>query len=122
MRKSWLCILITFIVLLGSSKVIFAQQEEAPHEELRDPFISLIDSKGELRKDFQKPWAEDIATKISLMGISQINGIFYALIDGELVKEGDMLKELKVDKIETDRVLLSIGDRIFELKWKTEKK
>lgn len=87
---------------------------------LRDPFIPLIDRKGEFRRDFKKP-VEKIAPQVNLMGISKVGNTFYALIDGELLKEGQVFKEMKIEKIYADRVIVLYGDTIFELKWEQEK-
>ncbi|OGX41195.1 MAG: hypothetical protein A2984_02070 [Omnitrophica WOR_2 bacterium RIFCSPLOWO2_01_FULL_41_12] len=88
----------------------------ADAQDKRDPFIPLVDAQGNLVRDFTKPKAEELATKISLNGISKIKGVLYAIIDGELVKEGQMFGEFKVEKIEPDAVILGFGDKRFELR------
>jgi len=95
-----------------------ADQQAEPK---RDPFIPLIDNKGDIRKDFKKP-VQGQAAQVALMGISNVNNVFYAIIDGEWVKEGDMIKDLKVEKITPDKVTVYFGERKFELILDTEGK
>lgn len=105
------------IFFLVTSPTLAGQQPELK----RDPFIPLIDGKGNIRKDFKKP-VQGQAAQVTLMGISKINNVFYAIIDGEMVKEGDMIKDLKVEKIAPDRVTVYFGERKFELILDTEGK
>lgn len=88
----------------------------------RDPFIPLIDEKGNLRTSFQKPLNEPKAPEVKLMGISKINESFYAVIDGELVKETDTIKGLSVVKVEAEKVTLKFGEKIIELELNSEKR
>lgn len=113
---------------------VFAQEEflrPEPQEkesvrdsiEKRDPFIPLMDREGRLRKDFRKPiMAGEIAPRINLMGISKVNNVFYAIVDGKWVKEGDMLGDLTIEKIESDRMILRFGEKKFEVRLYLEKK
>lgn len=102
--------------------VIFCMGADFQESEKRDPFIPLVDEKGNLRKDFKKPIDEQMIPQVTLMGISKVNKVFYAIIDGEWVKEGDKFKDLKIEKIEPDKVILEFGERKFELKLEREKK
>lgn len=90
--------------------------------EKRDPFIPLIDDKGNLRRDFQRPIDEQMMPQVALMGISKINKVFYAIIDGEWLKEGDRLKDLRIEKIDSDKVILEFRNRKFEIRLNPEKK
>ena len=113
--------LMAMVNLVINSKAA-AQEETAPPEQVnRDPFIPLIDDKGNLRRSFNKPSQETIAPQVVLMGISKVGNAFYALIDGELVKEGQMFKDMRIEKIYSDRVIVFYGDKAFELKWDTDK-
>ncbi|MCU0665659.1 MAG: hypothetical protein MUF05_00975 [Candidatus Omnitrophica bacterium] len=116
-----------FLVFLSAINIFiiaFAQTKEINYnsaEESRDPFIPLVDNNGNLRKEFKRPVDEASIPKVNLMGISDLSGTFYAIIDGEMVKEADTIKELKIEKIYFDRVIVSYADKIFELKWEQEK-
>ncbi len=94
----------------------------AQADDSRDPFIPLVNEKGIMRTKFQKPRMEEINIKINLSGISKIGNTFYAIIEGELLKEGDNFKEFKIEKIEDNRVILSFGEKLFEILLETEKK
>jgi len=122
MNKSKSLIIIMSLVICCFGPVVFGQEQESDvYKNLknRDPFIPLITRNGELRVNFQKPRYEKLPTKASLTGISRVKGVFYAIIDGELLKEGEMFRELKVTRIEPNRVILSFGDKKFELMLKT---
>lgn len=88
----------------------------------RDPFIPLVDDNGKLRKSFEKPVDANMIPQVSLAGISKINKVFYAVIDGEWVKEGDTIKDLMIEKIEPNKVILKFGNRTFELNLDKEEK
>lgn len=115
--------LLTMFISLGfiANNVVFAVETE---KELlsRDPLIPLVNEQGEIRKDFKKPYNEKISHEVRLMGISKIRDNFYAFLDGEMVKEGQVYKDFKVEKIYADKVVLSYGSKTFELKWLTEEK
>lgn len=83
----------------------------------RDPFIPLIDEKANFRKIFKKPQYSELPVKISLTGICEVKGVLYAIIEGELYKEGDICGEFKITKVEPERVILSIANKEFELTW-----
>ena len=112
------------IFLLSLSATLLAQSEEFVYNDLDkcDPFVPLIDERGNFRENCKKPPEEVTIPKISLMGISKVGGVFYALIDGELVKEGQVFKEIKIKKIDADKVVASFKDQVFELKLDRGKK
>ncbi len=113
--------LMAMVNLVINSKIA-AQEETAPTGQVkRDPFIPIIDDKGNLRRNFKKPSQETIAPQVVLMGISKVGNAFYALIDGELVKEGQVFKDMRIEKIYSDRVIVFYGDKAFELKWDADK-
>lgn len=105
-----------FLLSMIISSLVFYLNVAAQQLDKRDPFIPLVDAQGNFIKDFTKPKAEELATKISLTGISKIKGVLYAIIDGELVKEGQMFGEFKIEKIEPEVVILGFGDKRFELR------
>lgn len=89
-----------------------------------DPFIPLVDERGNIRKNFDRPVViEETMPKVDLMGISKINDVFYAIIDGELMKEGDTIKDkgIRIEKVTPDKVLVKFKDKDFVLLWETEK-
>jgi len=89
----------------------------------RDPFIPLLDKEGNLRKDFAKPVITgDLAPRVNLTGISKVNNVFYAIVDGKWVKENDQLGDLVIDKIESDKITLRFGEKKFAVKLRLEKK
>lgn len=114
--------LVLAIFQLGKPLWIRAQELVSETQEKRDPFIPLIDDKGDLRKNFKKPLDESMIPQVTLMGISKVNKVFYAIIDGEWVKEGDTIKDLKIGKIESDKVILEFAGRIFVLTLEKGKK
>lgn len=105
MKKIFLFLFIFFMCI--AQKAIYADTEK------RDPFIPLIDAQGNLRQFFSKPIDVNALPKVALMGISKVNNVFYAIIDGEMLKEGDTYKGLKMKKIEFDRVFLSFQEKEF---------
>jgi hypothetical protein len=121
MRPSQLAILALMLLFLNTFLVTGQDPSPGTDAGMRDPLIPLIDENGKLRENFEKPSAENINTNIVLTGISQINGVFYALLDGELLKEGDMIKELMIQKIQSDKVILSFKDKTFEIALEPEK-
>lgn len=105
------------------SQVKTEEANAVSQEVARDPFIPLIDDKGNMRKVFKKPAPiqEIMAPQITLMGISKVGNAFYAIIDGELVKEGQLFKEMKIEKIYSDRIIVEYANRVFEYKLDLEK-
>lgn len=119
MNKPGLCLLISFQIFYFAI-MVFGQSDSL---QKRDPFIPLIDGEGNLRRDFKKPMISgDLAPQVNLMGISKVNNVFYAIVDGKWVKEGDMLGDMSIDKIESDKIILRFGEKKFEVRLYTEKK
>lgn len=122
-------ILLCLPLILSSPKFSLAQNKEtlynepviaaetpAPADEYqRNPFIPLIDENNKLRRDFRKPQTAEIALKAALSGICRIQNTSYAIIDGELLKEGDMFQEFLIEKINPDSVSLRLKDVRFTL-------
>ena len=88
----------------------------------RDPFVPLVDEKGLVRKFFAPPEREWKMPQVSLQGISKIKGLYYAIIDGEWCKEGDLVKGMKVEKIDLDKVVFSFQERKMEIQLNPDKK
>lgn len=112
-----LCFAISAVFVFGQEKSLIPLDTHG-----RDPFVPLIDAKGGLRKNFQKPLNEVKIPEVNLMGISKINNTYYAIIDGEWLKEKDIIKEMLIKKIDVEKVTLLFGEKEVELKLNTEKK
>jgi hypothetical protein len=97
---------------------VWAQDEDEEQE--RDPFIPLITEQGDLRQSFIKPSEEINLPAITVYGISKVGANFYALIDGELVKEGDTIKGIKIVKITSDRIEVKYKNKSFQIKWEPQ--
>jgi hypothetical protein len=111
------------LISLGFIANTFVFAEETENQLLsRDPLIPLVNEQGEFRRDFKKPYDEKLSHEVRLMGISKIGDKFFAFLDGEMVKEGQVYKDFKVEKIYADRIVLLYGSKTFELKWLTEEK
>jgi len=114
------------ITVFGQREPSYPQVEalnDSAQKQKRDPFIPLIDNEGRLRRDFRKPLiASGITPHINLMGISKVNNVFYALVDGKWVKDGDILGDLTIDKIESDKIILKFEEKKIEIKLYREKK
>jgi len=73
----------------------------------RDPFIPLISESGGYASDaYEASAAEDIR----LEGIvwDEVKGSI-AIINGEIVKEGDVMGSIKILKINKDSVIFDVG-------------
>lgn len=113
-----ICIFCFTISSFGQGKPLLPAN---PPQE-RDPFIPLTDAAGGFRVNFQKPENEIKIPHVKLMGLSKINGSYYAIIDGKWLKEGDTIKELLIEKIESEKVVLLFKGKKVELKLNAEKK
>ena len=87
----------------------------------RDPFLPLVDENGAFRADFDKPLDNTIFPQVALQGISKVNGVFYAIIDGEWRKDGDTVKGLLIEKIWPDSVNFIFMDRKITIKLDAKK-
>ena len=128
--NNWFKILIGIFCIVSAVPEAFfraaysqSQRTDAPAGfENRDPFIPLVDDRGQIRTNFQKPSLDTLIPQVTLLGISKVGDIFYALIDGELLKEGHVFKGLKIESITEEKVTVSYGDRQFDLSGKKEEK
>ena len=60
---------------------------------------------------------ENILKKLRLSAISVQGDSRMALINSKLVRVGDVINGLKVNSIETDRVILASGNHTYQLTW-----
>lgn len=119
MKKKTALIAFTLNIIIYG--VLLAQNEELNYNK-RDPFVPLLDEKFNLRKDFRKPSAQMVLPKVSLQGITKLGDTLYAMIDGELLKEGQAIKDMVIVKVESDKVIVRYAESNFELKWGSGKK
>ncbi|NQT35594.1 hypothetical protein HQ587_10425 [bacterium] len=73
----------------------------------RDPFVQA-------RPDLDE---ENILGKLRLSAISVQGDSRMALINSKLIRVGDVINGLKVNSIETERVILTSGNRTYQLTW-----
>jgi len=121
MRRYKAAILLAVLLVMSVSA---AAERGAPtyDADKRDPFIPLIDDKGDLRRNFARPPDQVVLPKISLAGISFIGGEYYALIDGELMGEGSVYKDLMIEKIDAEKVTVSYQEKQFQIWLEADKK
>lgn len=74
---------------------------------VRDPFAQSMRSLDDQLS----------VSTLKLGGISVRGGVKYALINSQVMREGDMIGGLTLSKIEKDRVLLSKGSISYTLTW-----
>ncbi len=105
-----------------------AQQQEKfiyDAEGRRDPFIPLLDQQAPqgLRTDFSPPEVKvKLPLEIDVKGILSKGNEYYAIINEQVMKEGQNLGEVKIKKIEANSVIVEYGQREFRLFLKKEKK
>lgn len=75
----------------------------------RDPFVSDEEVFSKVKK-IRRP------RKLYLSGIAYKNGAYLAVIDGAVVKEGDVVEGRTVVTIKNDRVILKQKDKFEALK------
>nr|MBU1327968.1 hypothetical protein [Candidatus Omnitrophota bacterium] len=100
--------LASFIMVILMSSEIFAEEGFKYNPKgKRDPFIPLISESGGYASDaYEASAAEDIR----LEGIvwDNMNGSI-AIINGEIVKEEDIMGSIKILKINQDSVIFDVG-------------
>lgn len=69
----------------------------------RDPFFLPAQKKEESRREMK------------LQGISRRQGTGYAMINGEIVRNGDRLGEYEIVDVERDQVLIRKGEQTYYL-------
>lgn len=101
--------------LFGGSLASYAQTEFTYDSKgKRNPFIPLVTPEGKLVKLDSE---EKETSGMALEGIIyDKNGISYAILNGAVVKVGDMVSDSQVLKIEKNKVLLIKNGEISEVK------
>ncbi len=85
----------------------------------RDPFIPIVTADGRLIK--VQP--EGGATGLALEGIIlDENGIYYAIINGDVVKIGDKINNYDVLRIENNKVILIKNGEPLEIELNREER
>lgn len=86
-------------------------------KEKRNPFIPLVTSDGRLLKLEQ----EEGPTGLALEGIIyDEHGVSYCMVNGQVVKIGDMIGDFQVLKIEKDKVVFIKEGEPLEVPLKKE--
>lgn len=105
--KFFLLFFILFLIIIRINSGLFAQEKKP-----RDPFLSLGD-KIRLSQE-----ANDISTlpyPIVLNGIIWTENLPMAILNNEIVQEGEVWRDFKVEKIEKNKVILSQRGSQFEI-------
>jgi hypothetical protein len=120
-----LYLVIFLLVLIGFLGLSFAKEVR------RDPFVPLVDNQGNIRsgQNLFVP-AEEILAKVVLKGILWDAKNPLAVINGKVLSEGSELviedegftKNIIVQKINLDSVILNYIDREFEIKLRKKEK
>ena len=108
-----------FCLLLGIILINSFAQEEFIYDAKgkRDPFIPLVTPDGRLLK--LEP--EEGAAELSLEGIIyDKNGLSYAVVNGEVVRIGEMVSGYQVLKIEDRKVVFIKEGQTQEIELKKE--
>jgi hypothetical protein len=107
------CILIfTFCIFL------FAQEEFIYNSKSkRDPFIPLVTSDGRLLKLDKEEGEVDLLVEGIMF---DEHGLSYCLINGQIVKIGDVINEYQVLKIEKDKAVFIKDGQPLEIELKKE--
>lgn len=100
-------------------------QEQKPAPEaggfLRDPFIAMV-SEGQLNQPEQiGPSLEQLLLPMTLKGVMVRDGKSVAIINEEIVVEGQIWHNLKVGRIDKESVTLSYEGKSMRLAMKEEK-
>jgi hypothetical protein len=88
-------------------------QEKKP----RDPFLSLGD-KIKLSQETKD--TSVLPYPIVVNGIIWTEHLPVAIINNEIIQEGEVWRDFKVEKIEKDKIILSRGKSQFEIPWVSE--
>ncbi len=86
---------------------------EGPLRWGRDPFVAdeILTAKLEM---INRP------RKLFLSGIAYKEGVYLAVIDGKVVKKGDIIENKKIINISEDRIILQENDKFEVLKVREE--
>lgn len=111
------CLCLISILIFGF--YLFSQEpfKYDPHGK-RDPFSALVDKEGNLLPEARPV---DSAVELNLEGILwDGKGDSYAIINGTVLKGGDLLGDYKVIKIEEKKVILSRGEEEISINLSSE--
>lgn len=82
----------------------------------RDPFIPLVDKSSStgLRTSFVPPDLEvRLPVDIKVKGILSKDDEYFAIINDKVMKKGQNIGEIKIKRIEKDKVILKYGQKDF---------
>lgn len=98
-----------FLIIMNLSAVLCAEEQE---DTANDPFLSMEDRAKLSSKPFdlsQLPYA------VVLNGIIWRDNLRLAILNNEMVEEGVVWRDFKVEEIFKDKVVLKWGDNRFEV-------
>lgn len=104
-----LTLIFILAISLSFSEVVFKYDPKNK----RDPFTPLVDKDGNLLPEY-RPTTTDVTLNLEGIVWSE-KGESYAIISGAVLREGEMLGDYIVKKIERSRVILSRGGEIFTI-------
>jgi len=112
--------IIISVFLFFASIIIAGAQDQYVYESKgkRDPFIALVTSDGRLLK---LDVSEEVKGDLNLEGIIyDKNGVSFAIVNGGVVKIGDIVGDNQVLKIEKDKIIFIKDGATFDLELKKE--
>jgi hypothetical protein len=110
--KFFLLSFIIFFIIIIITINLFAQEKKT-----RDPFLSLGDK---IRLSQETKDISILPYPIILNGIIWTKNSPIAIINDEIVQEGEVWRDFKVEEIQKNKVILSKGDSKFEIPLVTE--
>ena len=115
-------------ICAGISPLVFAQRQEERfvYDSMgkRNPFVPLTDPKSPtgIRGVFVPPEVEvKLPIEITLKGILWNGKEYFAIVNGEVIKQGEHMDNVKIKGIEKDKIILEYGEREFTVFLKKEK-
>lgn len=111
----------TVVYTLGATFVFCQVSEEIfiyDSMKKRDPFIPLLDpdSPTGIRIEFAPPAQRiGLPLEMTLRGVLQRGKERYAIINDDVVQEGDNMGDVKIKRIEKDRVIVEYREREFAI-------
>jgi hypothetical protein len=72
----------------------------------RDPFLHRSDARGATSPPVGKPLPHLPAHEVAVQGVMRVDGRYFALVNGRVVKAGDRIDRLQVEKISRYRVVV----------------
>jgi hypothetical protein len=116
-----LIVIFLFVIVIINFKISFLRPEEEfkyDPKGKRDPFVPLIGPGGEYITPF---------TQIKSVSDLKLEGVIWdpqgeslAIINGKIVKEGDLFDGITIDKIYSDKITISMQDQKFTINLVTE--